>query len=1323
MISTTSSPVTPYAVIERFRQDVCQVGIRFFDNNTNTPANLAGKQIRFQLLDNETPVVDVAMQADPQIANRLTTELSAETKQLLRKSRYAFRIFNVTANLTEVEGVFAWIKARPSRVAGPQVPPDLAVVYQSSTGLSDVMLVLQGLQGFKGWSALLANVQDGERVVQQIVGWTGGTGVAPSTGSYLGSNGLVTDIAQARNIRGRGFWPRGAWAATTAYAIDDIVTFQGSTYRRISAGNSGATFDSANWELWSRGLNLRGAWQANTVYADNDLVTFAGSTYRRLTAGTSGSTFAPAQWELWAQGVNFRGAWAATTAYAVNDIVTLQGSTYRCITAHTSGASITLANFEQWARGFNPRGAWAAATAYAVDDIVTLAGSTYRCITAHTSGSSIALANFEQWGRGFNPRGAWAATTAYAVDDLITYSGSTYRCATAHTSGATFSGTNWILWAAGLNYRGNWQPSTYYEAGDLIVARNTLYRANATHTSGTGSFTTANWTVVAAGLNNRGAWAATTAYEVNDFFTQAGTTYLVTAAFTSGAAFSVANTIVLAQGANISDDATLGGNAPSNTNGISQRVAKVIRDAMPNMHRVRVIENTMAWSEDFTNAVWSRTRASITTGAGLSPDGRNNASKLVEDTSNNTHQLARAVGPVVVAGLVYTGSIYLKAAERTFAQVILQNATQWGGSNPSIYINLTTGEVGGIGSSVLRYTVTDVGNGWWRVSLTASCTTSGNSGVGVNLSTGVFTNSFAGDGTSGILVWGGQFSQSEGPIEYVRTETFLISRSPVTVPDFRPLASLAGAENLLRYSGDLSFDVWTKVQMTVSLNNTAQPSGYNQAYKVVPTTSNVDHLVRQEFEYTAGQQYAFTVVARAAEWSVIKVCFNNTVMGVSSFANVDLTDGSFVSNGLDAVIVSSLGGGWWRITIVDTALYSVNDQFGAFFRVGPAPAASFSNTFAGDGTSGILVAAMQMNVGRYPTPYVRSFNSPVYSQRTVELGLKQDIARVNVLENWFTNSETATAGGRTGLSNQQIAGIVLPDGNTGQAWKLTEDTSTGTHGGSDIFAPNVVGPVNSQITISAYLRAAGRNRVRFGTSNNSLWANGNMIIDVDLQTGQIIGVSAFLAHYSITDVGNGWFRLSVTNVTASSNGSNLRPGIQIGLMDASGATSYAGDGTSGVYVWGGQISQTYGPIPYVRTGANSITKTVFEVKNDPAFASPSAVLPVSEQAVATALAGKRNAVNGVSTVTTAFQLATTDVGNTILVNSASNVVCTIPTHAVAAIGIGGMIRLIQQGTGLITFATTGITVLSTLSPVQSNGAGSVMVLEKLANNTWVISRI
>ena len=60
----------------------------------------------------------------------------------------------------------------------------------------------KGNDGLNGWSPALKTVARGNDIVLQIYDWVGGTGTKPTVGQYLSGGGLVTNIANADNIRG-----------------------------------------------------------------------------------------------------------------------------------------------------------------------------------------------------------------------------------------------------------------------------------------------------------------------------------------------------------------------------------------------------------------------------------------------------------------------------------------------------------------------------------------------------------------------------------------------------------------------------------------------------------------------------------------------------------------------------------------------------------------------------------------------------------------------------------------------------------------------------------------------------------------------------------------------------------------------------------------------------------------------------------------------------------------------------------------------------------------------------------------------------------------
>ena len=83
---------------------------------------------------------------------------------------------------------------------------------------------------------------------------------------------------------------KGTYAGATAYKIDDVVEYNGSSYISIQAGTWNLPTDTAYWELMSqKGTNgTDGTDLTTTLTTQGDLVYRDGSGLQRLGAGTSG---------------------------------------------------------------------------------------------------------------------------------------------------------------------------------------------------------------------------------------------------------------------------------------------------------------------------------------------------------------------------------------------------------------------------------------------------------------------------------------------------------------------------------------------------------------------------------------------------------------------------------------------------------------------------------------------------------------------------------------------------------------------------------------------------------------------------------------------------------------------------------------------------------------------------------------------------------------------------------------------------------------------------------------------------------------------------
>jgi hypothetical protein len=183
--------------------------------------------------------------------------------------------------------------------------------------------------------------------------------------------------------------------------------------------------------------------------------------------------------------------------------------------------------------------------------------------------------------------------------------------------------------------------------------------------------------------------------------------------------------------------------------------------------------NLLTYSEQFDNAAWVKSNATITANTIVAPDGALTGDKLVENTASSTHFARQTVsGTTNANALTYT--VYVKAGGRTSVRLAIQEATTFTRQTVCVF-NLSTGlagtpnNIGGAGSA--SASMTAVGNGWYRCTLT---TTLGGSDSNVFAWIYAVTNvgfTYTGDGTSGIFIWGAQLEAGAFATSYMGETT------------------------------------------------------------------------------------------------------------------------------------------------------------------------------------------------------------------------------------------------------------------------------------------------------------------------------------------------------------------------------------------------------------------------------------------------------------------------------------------------------------------------------------------------------------------------
>ncbi len=357
---------------------------------------------------------------------------------------------------------------------------------------------------------------------------------------------------------------------------------------------------------------------------------------------------------------------------------------------------------------------------------------------------------------------------------------------------------------------------------------------------------------------------------------------------------------------------------------------------------------------------------------------------------------------------------------------------------------------------------------------------------------------------------------------------------------------------------------------TVTADATTSPSGDTDADKLVEGAGTGLHSVAQSVTKAASAGvYGVAVFVKNFTGSrnvCVELDDGTTTNGVSMTFNP--STGAIVSapvafgtgwsiGGATCAVpnsysITSVGSSWYRVVLM------VNTDATTTIRALIALSNS-GISYAGDSTSGVYLWGVDMELRAYMPTYVAA------------RGLMK--SSDDLTSTWTKNRCTASA--------DTIANPLTSDVT---ADSLIEDsTVTQTHYAGQLF--NAKPTASLSVTISTYAHANTRSwiAVGAGTAANALTNSARAFFDLtNGATGAsvVAGSGWAVASKSIVSLGSGWYRCIVTITTDTS--ANLATHLFLATADST--TTYSGNGTSGVYIYGTQCEYGSTATTYWGTG-------------------------------------------------------------------------------------------------------------------------------------------
>lgn len=541
------------------------------------------------------------------------------------------------------------------------------------------------------------------------------------------------------------------------------------------------------------------------------------------------------------------------------------------------------------------------------------------------------------------------------------------------------------------------------------------------------------------------------------------------------------------------------------------------------------LQNLLKYSNDPSNAAWVQTGLASIAVSPLSHPTRTGGVvwRLTENTANTAHYIYQTM-PAALAGRPIQGAFKVRGGGgRGFVAADAGN-----------YINLSTGAVAASGANNV-VSVSDLGNGWYQVRWTAPAYNS-NQGFYLSSASGVVT--YLGNGSYIDICDFSIELQTGVSSEFLETTT-----SPALAATGASLPS----QNLQTYSNTLSTG-WSGTGAAVASgtawsvsDSSAAAFQYWQA-PAVPAGSLRSYTAGCLVKKTSGGTSPTFGLNYAAGGSAVTLRFNSD--------NGYVIDTNARSLRVGSRPVTYGGEDYWLVWTTFQATTNVSITLQVYPAVGPNGGSTVGvDAIATTGSA--IVRDFFCTETLTPPQYVEAIASAVNTVVPRGFMPQQNLIR-------FSSDMTQVAAfALTNLTSIVALGNVGPGGMP--AFRMTDNVGAGGHYTTQTISP--IPTVGRAYTLSANVRAGTKTAIVLAPEG------AGFQVTYDLTAGTATTSIGAPIGTAITALGDGWYRCSLTFVSAGASGYRfyISP------------TSYVADGTGTMDWCGIQLTEASGVANYI----------------------------------------------------------------------------------------------------------------------------------------------